>query len=105
MSRKIPRGPEHLDCPKWQKPMAEVCHKCPWWIEVRGSNPQTGEPADDWNCAVAWGPMLAINIAQQARQTGAAVESFRNETVRSNEQACRVIAAASARRLPPLLAG
>jgi hypothetical protein len=98
MSKKIPRGDDHLICPMWQKSMAEVCHTCPWWVEVKGKHPQTGEDASDWNCAIAWGPVLAINTAQQARQTAAAVESFRNETVRTNENAMRVIAATSPQR-------
>ena len=79
--------------------MSDVCHKCPLWVEVRGANPQTGEDASDWNCAIAWGPMLAINIAQQARQTGAAVEDFRNQTVKSNEDVANAIIAARQSRL------
>ena len=31
-------------------------------------------------------PMLTIENSQQQRQTGAAVESFRNEVVKSNEE-------------------
>lgn len=52
---------------------------------VRGKNPQTGEEVDEWNCAVTWLPMLMIENSQQQRQTGAAVESFRNEMVKVNE--------------------
>jgi len=49
-------------------------------------NPNTGEEVDEWKCAVSWLPMLQIETSQQSRQTGAAVESFRNEVVRANEQ-------------------
>jgi ribosomal silencing factor RsfS len=35
---------------------------------------------------LAWMPMLLIENAQQSRQTGAAVESFRNEMVKQNSQ-------------------
>lgn len=56
---------------------------CAWFIQVRGTNPNTGEEVDDWGCAVAWLPILLIENAQQARQTGAAVESFRNEMVKA----------------------
>jgi hypothetical protein len=49
-------------------------------------NPNTGEDVDHWSCAVAWMPMLTIENSQQQRQTGAAVESFRNEVVKSNEE-------------------
>jgi capsule polysaccharide export protein KpsE/RkpR len=49
-------------------------------------NPNTGEDVDHWSCAVTWMPMLTIENSQQQRQTGAAVESFRNEVVKSNEE-------------------
>ena len=42
---------------------------------------ETGEPVDEWGCAVVWMPTLLIENSQQQRQTGAAVESFRNETL------------------------
>ena len=60
--------------------------ECAWFTQIRGTNPQTGKDIDEWGCSVAWMPMLLIENAQQSRQTGAAVESFRNETVKSNRQ-------------------
>ena len=56
--------------------------KCEWFTHVQGVNPQTGQEVDEWGCAVTWMPMLLIENSQQQRQTGAAVESFRNETVK-----------------------
>ena len=56
--------------------------ECSWFTEVRGTHPQTGEQIDEWGCAVTWMPVLLIDNTQQQRQTGAAVESFRNETVK-----------------------
>lgn len=35
---------------------------------------------------MSWLPILLIENAQQNRQTGAAVESFRNEMVETNKQ-------------------
>lgn len=52
---------------------------------VRGKHPQTGEEVDEWNCAMTWLPVLLIENSQQQRQTGAAVESFRNEVVKTAE--------------------
>jgi hypothetical protein len=60
--------------------------KCSWYTQMRGTNPNTGEPVDEWGCAVTWMPFMAVEIAQKSNQTGAAVESFRNEVVRANEQ-------------------
>lgn len=58
---------------------------CAWFLKIRGANPNTGEDMEEWGCSVAWMPILMIENSQQQRQTGAAVESFRNEMVQSNE--------------------
>ena len=55
--------------------------ECSWYTQIRGTNPNTGQPVDEWGCAVTWLPTLLIENAQMQRQTGAAVESFRNESV------------------------
>jgi hypothetical protein len=60
--------------------------QCSWFTQIRGMNPNTGQEVDEWGCAVTWIPTLLIENSQQQRQTGAAVESFRNEVVRTNEQ-------------------
>lgn len=59
--------------------------ECAWFMKIRGNNPNTGEEVDDWGCSMAWLPILMIENSSQQRQTGAAVESFRNEMVKSNE--------------------
>jgi hypothetical protein len=68
---------------------------CAWFIQVRGTNPNTGKEVDEWACAIAWMPMLMIENSQQQRQTGAAVESFRNEMVKANEVGQKVLLAAA----------
>ena len=70
-------------CPLIQKDCKE--HKCAWYIQVQGTDPQTGADISDWRCAIAWMPIMSIEIASKANQTGAAVESFRNEVVKANE--------------------
>lgn len=59
--------------------------QCSWFMLVRGKHPQTGQDVDEWGCAMTWLPVLLIENSQQQRQTGAAVESFRNEVVKSAE--------------------
>lgn len=66
---------------------------CSWFTQLRGTNPNTGEPVDEWGCAVTWLPMLLIENSQMQRQTGAAVESFRNEMVRANEASRQILLA------------
>ena len=58
---------------------------CAWFMKIDGTNPNNGKPTEEWGCAMAWLSILMIENAQQSRQTGAAVESFRNEMVQSNK--------------------
>lgn len=69
-------------CPIYREPCKQL--DCAWFTQLRGSNPQTGDPVDEWSCAVAWIPMLLTENSKETRQTAAAVESIRNEMVRAN---------------------
>lgn len=66
----------------------EPCRKtaCAFFVSMRGTNPNTGAEIDEWGCAVAWLPLLLVENAQQQRQAGAAVESFRNEVVKQSDK-------------------
>ena len=70
-------------CPLIKKDCIQL--QCSWFTQLRGTNPNTGEPVDNWGCAITWLPMLLVENSQQQRQTGSAVESFRNEMVKNNE--------------------
>lgn len=75
---------------------------CAWFLKIRGQNPNTGEDIDDWGCSMAWIPLLTIENSQMQRQTGAAVESFRNEMVKANEVSQQVLIAAATANSPNL---
>lgn len=70
-------------CPLIKKDCIGI--KCSWFTQMRGTNPNTGNPVDEWSCAITWLPVLLVENSQQQRQTGAAVESFRNEMVKANQ--------------------
>jgi hypothetical protein len=84
-------------CPLIKKDCIQL--KCAWFIQIRGANPQTGEPVDEWACAMRWMPFLMIENSQQQRQTGAAVESFRNEVVKANDKTTQIMLAEKIKRL------
>ena len=67
-------------CPYIKKDCIEF--KCKFFQKISGAHPQTGEVFDDYDCAILWQNVLLIENSQQQRQTGAAVESFRNEAVK-----------------------
>ena len=62
-------------------------HGCEWYVQIQGTDPQTGVPVNQFDCTMKWLPMLIIEAAQQARQAGAATESFRNEFVKRSDAA------------------
>lgn len=68
---------------------------CAWFIKISGQNPQTGQEVDEWGCSIAWLPVLLIENNRVNYQTGAAVESFRNEMVKANESSQNLILAAA----------
>lgn len=77
-------------CPLIQKKCKE--HKCKFYTQIMGKNPNTGEDVNHFDCAVTWLPMLLIEGSQQTRQSGAAIESFRNEMVKMNENSLNLLA-------------
>ena len=66
---------------------------CAWFSKVQGYDTNTGSEVEEYQCAMAWMPMLLIENSGQQRQTGAAVESFRNEMVKTNETSQKILLA------------
>ena len=66
---------------------------CAWYTRVQGYDMNSGNQVDNYECAISWLPMLLIENSGQQRQTGAAVESFRNEMVKANETQTKLILA------------
>jgi len=84
MARK-PQSESTYLCPLFKEKQEDVCHKCAFYTYIRGTNPNDGKEVDHWGCTIEFLPVLLIENSQQSRQTGAAVESFRNEMVKANE--------------------
>jgi len=73
----------------------EPCKKldCAWFVNIRGTNPNTGQEVDEYACSIAWLPILLIENSHMSRQTGGAIESFRNEMVKTNEASQQILLA------------
>lgn len=65
--------------------------QCAWFTRVQGYDTNTGNQVDEYQCAIAWMPMLLIENSGQQRSTGAAVESFRNEMVKANQASQQIL--------------
>lgn len=72
-------------------------------MQLRGMHPQTGKEIDEWGCSMVWTPFLLIENSKVQRETGAAVESFRNEMVKSNYSATAAMVEAIASNSRPQL--
>lgn len=64
---------------------------CRFWVHVQGVNPQTGETVNNGDCSMAWLPVLMIENSKVNRETGASIESFRNEMVKTNETSMQLL--------------
>jgi len=76
-------------CPLLKKSCVKL--ECAWFTKLTGTSKNTGQPVDEWGCAVAWLPLLLIENAGETRQAAAAVESLRNATVRSEDATRQVL--------------
>lgn len=92
MQRQIPPGPTDCKCPLWRKPMAEVCHTCPLWVQMRGQHPQTAQEIDQWNCSLALLPIMLVEVGRQQRSTAAAMETMTSEMKKADKDSTANIA-------------
>ncbi len=72
-------------------------HECQKYVQLMGTNPQTGVQEAKWDCADAFVPMLLIENSNMVRGTQAAIESFRNEAHKAVHKALDKVSPA----LPP----
>ena len=81
-------------------PLGHECEKstdkgierCAWFIEMEGKHPQTGQPTRQSRCAIAWNPLLAVEVTGAARSVVGAIESHRDETNKHQKTALELIA-------------
>ena len=52
-------------------------HACKWYVHLIGNNPQNDHPIDEYNCAIAWIPILLVETTKTGRDTHNRVEQFR----------------------------
>ena len=64
--------------------------RCAWYTEMKGQD-ATGEEHNDWRCAIAWQPILQVEVAGTNRGVAASVQSLRNETTKRQDVALREV--------------
>lgn len=90
------------------KPKTNVCPflkaecieaSCAMWVTISGTHPQTKAALNMPDCTLRWLPTLLIENTKASIETGAAVESFRNEMVRGNDAVALALVENSARMI------
>jgi hypothetical protein len=64
-------------CPLVKEKCVE--HRCVFWTHLAGTNPQTGAPVDEWDCAVAWLPFLLIENSKFTRECSGETNGLRQD--------------------------
>lgn len=80
-------------------PLGHTCEKvadgklerCMWYTKMEGINPQNGEKLDRWDCAITWQPLLMVENSKNSMMNTNAILSFRNETVKRQDEALKAI--------------
>jgi hypothetical protein len=75
---------------------------CRFWITVQGRHPQTNEVINNQDCSFNWQPILMIENSKVNRETGAAVESLRNENVTTGGQITAALLTVAQQQAPQL---
>lgn len=55
---------------------------CKWIVKLEGYDMNTGQKLNEWACTVAALPKLLVENAGVHRQTGAAINSFKDEMIK-----------------------
>ncbi len=62
-----------------EKKQGCIGNECEWFRHLTGLNPQTGQPTDEWSCAIGWLPLLLVEVAKTNRETTASTDKVANQ--------------------------
>ena len=65
-------------------------YRCMWYTRLQGKHPQSEEIIDEWKCAIAWLPIMQVEVAQTNRGQTEAICSMRDETVKRQDFALNI---------------
>ena len=59
--------------------------RCAWYVEMAGTD-ASGESHDEWKCAMAWQPILQVEMSGTNRGQTEALETMRAEQVKGHNE-------------------
>lgn len=75
-------------CPlgsKCEEIKSDTLYRCAWFVKLVGKDPQSEKEIDEWRCAMAWMPLMQVEVSQTNRGVAESVESLRNETIKRQD--------------------
>lgn len=78
-----PFPPDHMTCHHTghTKKCADLARGCWKWVEVFGTNPQTGELVSEWACNEKYKVPATLEVAKEVRGSAKSTDSLRNELI------------------------
>lgn len=73
-------------------------YRCVFYVNLKGSNPQTDEKTDEWGCSISWLPVLLCENSKASRNTRDSVDKFKNEISRVGDNFIKAVAHASMKK-------
>lgn len=78
-------------CPLIRKNCVE--HKCAWYTNLIGKDPQTNQDINNWGCSVAFTPILQMEAARMSRGTTASIDNLRKEHEEASQMQAKLMSA------------
>ncbi len=79
--------PDEIKCHRTaMKKLCKDCRDtCGLWIKMRRKDPRTDAVIDEWLCGDTWQVILAAELVREMQGVHAALNDFRNETVKRSD--------------------
>lgn len=86
--------PDELTCHRTghKKLCKSLRDKCPLWMKMTRKDPRTDAVIDEWLCGDVWDTILHAEAIREMRGVHAALNSFRNETVKRSDSVLHLAA-------------
>ena len=84
---------EKIICPlgsECKKIVGNRLERCAWLVTMKGVD-ASGQEHDEEKCAIAWQPILSVEMSSTNRGQTAAIESLRNENDKRQREAIAVV--------------
>ena len=83
-----------MTCPlgsQCEKTVGEEIHRCVWFTQIDGVDPQSGDKISEKRCAISLIPLLQVDGNRMLHNVGGSIQSLRNETVKRQQDALEKI--------------